>query len=119
MQNWINGGKTNIAGVEVSTTKNNDDNIQLDRIFIPENERGMNKVRKAMQKIVMEADKNSITLSTNLAPDDVHNSALTDSLRNILLENGFIPITLDSEVYRNVLERSYCPLIDIETLGST
>jgi EAL domain-containing protein (putative c-di-GMP-specific phosphodiesterase class I) len=108
MQNWINGGKTNIADVEVNISKNSDGSIQLDRIFIPKNERGMNKVRKAMQKIVMEADKNSITISTNIAPDDVRNSALTDSLRKILLENGFEPIMLDNEVYHNVLERTYC-----------
>lgn len=93
-----------VGGVDFKFRQNTVGSVSIDRVFIPEENRGTHLLSNAIAKVVEKADNEGITLTTQLSPDD--NLDLTyEKLRKSFGKNGFLPVEMDGEKYRNDLIR--------------
>ena len=81
----------------------------VDRLFVPEGERGKGVVGRMLECICQEADRQYVTLHAAIAPDRVKGEAqesprylkVIGRLRDTFDANGFTSDAFDGEVYRN------------------
>ncbi len=91
-----------VIGVEFTFTKNGCNWFQIERVFVKKADRGNGYLAKGLKKLVEFADKNKIRLSSCFLPD---NEKHYNTLRKSFAENGFIPVEMDGETYRNDVDR--------------
>jgi hypothetical protein len=99
-----NATKRIINGVEFTLVPIGDGSLHIERVFIPEGNRGKKLLSPAINILTQEADQTNTTLTAVVRPDDNKDESY-EMLRNVFGKAGFKPDQFDGETYRNDLTR--------------
>ena len=88
----------------VSMSKISDTTYSIDRVYVYPSHRKQGVFSTIINTLVNEADKEDISLYMNIYPDGYAQGTaddIADGMRCVAERNGFTPLELDGEVYRN------------------
>ena len=86
----------------VSMSKISDTTYSIDRVYVYPSHRKQGVFSTIIKMLVKEADEQGLCLCMHISPDEDNQSDnIAEGMRRVAERNGFTPLELDGEVYRN------------------